>query len=109
MIGLGDVYLLDLDTDQFRQLTQTPQTEGVPLLAGDRLLWTVRTACDVVTIQVGETPTPLHTGVYAFDLNTDQVTTLTEYVEPAALFNGNAALIVEGCMVGFEAYVVPLD
>ncbi len=100
-IGLGDVYLHDLDTGQIRRVTQTPQSEEVPIVAGDRLLWTVRHPCDVGTIQ--------HTGVYVLDLNTGQVVALTSYVEPSALLDASAALIVEGCMVGFEAYVVPLD
>ena len=52
---------------------------------------------------------PMTTGVFVYDLTTAVVTPLTNYVEPAAMLDASAALIVEGCMVGFKAYVVPLD
>jgi hypothetical protein len=81
----------------------------MPALAGDRLLWAVRKDCDVVEIQVGGTPTPANTGVYVLNLGTGQTRQLTDYVEPVALLDAGAALMVEGCMVGFEAYVVALE
>lgn len=108
-IGLGDVYLLDLATGQTRRVTQTPQSEEIPLLAGERLLWLVRHPCDVVTIQQDGTATPLYTGVYVLELESERVRQLTGYVEPVALLDAGAAVIVEGCQVGFEAYQVSLD
>lgn len=108
-IGAGDVYLLDLKTGITRRVTTTPQFESAPALSGDRVLWSVRHACDVVTIQQDGTATPLYTGVYVLDLGTGQTRQLSDYIEPVALLDTGTALIVEGCQVGFEVYVVTLD
>jgi hypothetical protein len=71
----------------------------------------------VVTIQQNGTATPLYTGVYALDpspssgqaLGTGRTRQLTDYVKPVALLDAGAAIIVGGCQVGVEAYVMALE
>ena len=108
-IGAGDVYWMDLKTEAIHRATDTPQPETAAALSGDRLQWTVRQDCDVLSGPVGATPEPPMTGVYVFNLGTGAVARLTDYVEPRALVAGGAVLVVEGCMAGREVYVVSVD
>jgi len=106
----GDLYLLDLETEERRRLTETAAGEENPQLFGDRRLgWTVRTACDVIAIDESGQEVQHAYGVYVLDLNAGEKQRLTDFKEPRALFYGNRVVITEGCMTGFETYVVDLE
>lgn len=85
---------MDLATNEIHRVTDTPQSESWPALSGDRLLWTVRQYCDVLTVQMGATPEPPQTGAYVFNVTTGAVAWLTDYVEPQAITDGEAVLVV---------------
>jgi hypothetical protein len=107
--GAGEVYWMDLASGAMQRVTDTPQSESGVVLDGDRLLWKVSQACDVLVGPVGATPEPQQTGVYVFDLAGGGVQRLTDYVEPRAWISGSAVLVVEGCMAGREVYVVEVE
>lgn len=104
--GRTAIRLHDLETGESRTLA-TPSLSGVdrPLVSGDYAVWTVGRACDVINIPPGDVPT----GVFAYDLGTDEVRQLSNYVEPSITLDGIVVVIYEGCQVAGRAYAVFLD
>lgn len=106
----GDLYLLDVETGERQRVTETAGGEGNPQLFGDgRLGWTVGTACDVIAIDESGQEVQRPYGVYVLDLKTGEEQRLSDFKEPRALFHGDRVAITEGCMTGFETYVVDLE
>ncbi len=103
---LADLWLLDIETGVIRRLTQSAVSEVSSVLSADQVLWVRRTACDVIG-SYGKTIKP-ETGVYVLGLDTGIEQKLTDYVEPLAFLDENTVLIIEGCQMGFQAYVVRL-
>ena len=63
---------------------------------------------DVGVIGSDGKPIKPETGVYVLGLDIGIEQKLTDYVEPLAFLDENTVLIIEGCQVGFQAYVVSL-
>jgi hypothetical protein len=70
---LADIHLLDLDTGVRYQVTATPDATIGPVLSGDRLLWRVVSACDVISKGPDGKEILPQVGVYALDLRTGEV------------------------------------
>jgi hypothetical protein len=51
----------------------------------------------------------LQTGVFAYDLRTDEVRQLSNYVEPRITLDGDVVVINEGCLMPGRVYAVFLD
>lgn len=106
----GDLYLLAMATGERRRVTETAVGEGNPQLFGNnRLGWTAGTACDVIEIDESGQEVQRAYGAYVLDLETGEEQRLTDFKEPRALFHDDRAAITEGCMTGFETYVVNLE
>ena len=103
----SDLYLMELDTGQTRQLTQTDDPERHPVLSGDWLLWTVGSACDVIRIDAdtGKEMLP-ETGVYIMNLTTFALQRLSDHKDPVAFMDGDEALIVNRCSAVSPAFIV---
>lgn len=102
--GLFDsrITVLDLTTGTNRQVSMEGMAATLPRLSGERLLWVVRSDCDVF-------PRRPNTGVYLQNLRTSSGEKLTDYVEPSALLDGQTVLVTERCQIGGRAYAVHLD
>lgn len=105
--GTADLYLFNIDTQSIRRLTKSNDSESSPVFFQDRLLWVVRSDCDVINIQNGKEVLPA-VGVYSFDLNTGDVYRLANNKEPFVLTDQRSLLILERCS-GEKAYVIRLD
>jgi len=104
----ADLYLFDIETGLIRRLAQTAASELSPVLSAGRLLWVRRTDCDVNVMSSDGKPNIPETGVYVLGLDTGVEQKLTDYVEPVAFFDQDTVLVIEGCQVGFQAYVISL-
>ena len=102
--GHTTIHLYDLSTGDRRTLA-SPELSGVDrtLVSGDYVLWTVGRACDVIS------PSDLQTAVFAYDLRTDEVRQLSNYVEPRITLDGDVVVINEGCLMPGRVYAVFLD
>ncbi len=100
------IHLHDLDTGQ-RHTLASPELSGVdrPLVSGNYVAWTVGMACDVFEFP----PREVQTGAFAYDLRTDQIRQLSNYIEPSIRLDGNVVVIREGCHVTSRIYAVFLE
>ena len=100
------IHLHDLDTGHRRTLA-SPKLSGVdrPLVSDDYVVWTVGKACDVVEFP----PREVQTCVFTYDLKTDEVRQLSNYIEPSIRLDGNVVVIREGCHVTSRVYAVFLE
>ena len=101
--GRTAIRLYDLDTGERRTLA-SPSLSGVdrPLVSGDYVAWTVGRACDVIEVPSSDVPT----GAFAYDLRTDEVRQLSNYIEPSITLDRMVVVIREGCQVGGRVYAV---
>ncbi len=98
LFGLADLYLVDLQSNKIQQITATPDSENAPLLAGNRLVWTIGTDCDVIEIgEDGKEILPA-VGIYLLELDSRQLYHVSSEKEPRALFDQNYAIVQAGCM-----------
>ena len=104
--GHTAIHYYDLSTGHKRTLV-SPDLSGVdrPLVSGDYVVWTVGVACDVIT----DPPSDVPTGVFAYDLRTDEVRQLSNYIEPRIILDGQVVVINEGCHMPGRVYAVFLD
>jgi hypothetical protein len=105
----GDVFVMELETGEIKQVTQTPDPESNPQLDGDRLLWTVISACDAIAVDALGREITFDNGAYLLDMESGSLQRLSGETEPLAFIAGGQATLTEGCMTGYETYVVELD
>lgn len=94
--GTADLYLYNMDDRTTRRLTKSSDPESAPLFFQDRLLWTVRSACDEVNVQNGKEVLPA-VGVYSLDLNTEVVYRLANDKEPLIQTDQETVMVLERC------------
>ena len=104
---LPEIRLLDLESGIVHTMVQDGNFWSGPSLSEDYLVWSTSWSCDVVV--PGRDID--YTGVFARDLNTEEIRKLTDYVEPTALMSGNMVVISEFCQVptAGRVYAVFLD
>ena len=100
--GGSGINVLDLGAGHKRTVAQTRRTWARPLVSGDSVVWTVTEACDVVT----NLPDDVPTGAFAYNLKTNEVRQISNYVEPHALLHKDVVLIHESCFATFRVYAV---
>ncbi len=107
----SDIVLLDLGTGEQKVIGAGGRTESRPLISKDYVIWRVAETCDV-----GGFPgfrelfrSKVSTGVYAYEIRTEELRRLSRDKEPNALLSGNTALITEGCHRITRQYAVLLD
>ena len=103
--GAHAVYLYDLANGQ-RKLIASPDrgsTDG-PQVSNRYVVWTEEWPCDVRSNIM-----PDSMGVYVYDLEDEEVTKITNYVEPAAFIDGETLLIHEGCHFPWRVYAIFLN
>ncbi len=105
----GDVFVMELETGEIKQVTQTPDPESNPQLDGDWLLWVVISACDAIAIDALGREITFDNGAYLLDMESGSLQRLSGEKEPRAFIAGGQATITEGCMTGYETFVVELD
>ena len=110
--GHTTIHLYDLDSGHLQTLDapglsggDKPYSVGRLLVSGNFVVWTQRMACDVIITPSRER----RTGVFAYDLRTDEVRQLSNYVEPRITVDGNVVVVHEGCQVGGRVYAVFLE
>lgn len=106
---VGDLFVMDLDTGEIKRVTQTPDAESGPQLDRDRLLWTVRSDCDVIIIDETGQQVTFDNGVYLLDLESGDLQRLSDETEPRAFLSDGLATVTEGCMTGYESFVLEVD
>ncbi|MBI2020338.1 hypothetical protein HYS94_02850 [Candidatus Daviesbacteria bacterium] len=105
---MSDVYLMDISTGKEKQITNANDNEVNSRIENGRVFWSVRWACDVGPIKIAtgsgsqiKSPSSqfgdLDTGVYVYNLSTQEKKKLTDYVEPSFIVSGNLVVIGEGC------------
>jgi Tol biopolymer transport system component len=105
----GDVFVMELETGEIKQVTHTPDPESNPQLDGDRLLWVVISACDAIAIDALGREITFDNGAYLLDMKSGSLQRLSGETEPLAFIAGGQATLTEGCMTGYETFVVELD
>lgn len=103
--GKSRIKLLDRATGEQRTLGEGGRTPAMSAVSDEYVVWSVREACDVVGPDTGR----VQTGVFAYNLNTDEVRQLSNYIEPHAWLHNNVVLIQEGCHVISRVYAVYLN
>ena len=105
--GESEINLLNIGTGQRCTLGQAGRTDARPIVSGDFVVWTVREACDVIVIW--DPPREVQTGVFAYNLKTDEVRQLSNYVETVAWLHDDVVLISEICSACSRGYAVFLN
>ncbi len=105
----ADLFTLELDSGEVVQLTDTKDPESRPQIDGERVMWHVGQACDVIQVNPDGQEISPDTGVYLRDLKEGTTLRLTDYIEPRAELDGDTVMILEGCMTGYEAYLISLS
>ncbi len=107
----SDIVLLDLGTGEQKVIGAGGRTESRPLISEEYVIWRVAETCDV-----GGFPgfrelfrSKVSTGVYAYEIRTEELRRFSRDKEPSALLSGNTALITEGCHRITRQYAVLLD
>ena len=103
--GKSRIHLLDRGTGQQRTLAEAGRSEAMPTVSNDYVVWTVRQACDVFGPDRGR----VRTGAFAYNLKTETIRQLSNYIEPHAWLHDNIVVIQEGCHVISRTYAVYLE
>ena len=100
-------FLMTSEITESRHTLASPKLSGVdrPLVSDDYVVWTVGKACDVFEFP----PREVQTGVFTYDLRTNEVRQLSNYIEPSIRLDGNVVVIREGCHVTSRVYAVFLE
>ena len=77
----------------------------MPTVSNDYVVWTVRQACDVFGPDRGR----VRTGAFAYNLKTETIRQLSNYIEPHAWLHDNIVVIQEGCHTISRTYAVYLE
>ena len=103
--GKSRIHLLDRGTGQQRTLAEAGRSEAMPTVSNDYVVWTVRQACDVFGPDRGR----VRTGAFAYNLKTETIRQLSNYIEPHAWLHDNIVVIQEGCHTLSRTYAVYLE
>ena len=103
--GKSRIHLLDRGTGQQRTLAEAGRSEAMPVVSDDYVVWTVRQACDVFGPDRGR----VRTGAFAYNLKTETIRQLSNYIEPHAWLHDNIVVIQEGCHTLSRTYAVYLE
>ena len=99
------IKLLDLDTGGERTLAGVESGAEWPKVSDGFVVWTAGEPCDVGS----DPPTQTRTGVFAYNLRTDEVQQISTFREPQVLLHQNVALVIERCHFPLRTYAVILD
>ena len=103
--GKSRIHLLDRGTGQQRTLAEAGRNEAMPVVSDNYVVWTVRQACDVFGPDRGR----VRTGAFAYNLKTETIRQLSNFIEPHAWLHDNVVVIQEGCHVISRTYAVFLE
>ena len=103
--GKSRIHLLDRGTGQQRTLAEAGRSEAMPTVSNDYVVWTVRQACDVFGPDRGR----VRTGAFAYNLKTETIRQLSNFIEPHAWLHDNVVVIQEGCHTLTRVYAVYLE
>ena len=101
----SEINLLDLETGRIGMLAQAGGSEAWLGVSDDYAVWTVATACDARS----PADSAVNTGVFAYDLQTNEVRQLSNFVEPRTWLHGSTVVIYEGCHFVTRVYAVFLN
>ena len=99
------IKLLDLNTGRVRTLAGVENGAEFPKVSDDFVVWTAGEPCDAGS----DPPTQIQTGVFVYNLRTDEVQQISSYREPQVLLHQNVALVIERCHFPLRTYAVILD
>ena len=103
--GKSRIHLLDRGTGQQRTLAEAGRSEAMPVVSDNYVVWTVRQACDVFGPDRGR----VRTGAFAYNLKTETIRQLSNFIEPRAWLHDSIVVIQEGCHVISRTYAVYLE